>query len=427
MDLIGTLAKIMNKGPAGAETFDNTTDSLEAIRDFIAGAVGDIQGGFYYGTVTAVPGANQFTIAGLAGYGETAFVGWDAYVFWDVGGAGAAPQHETQAVTVYTNLGVFTTAAYTAAVGIGDIMILIHPNLADRINELAVPAADAVTNTLERDVIGNKTDTNAGTSLLARQLVQTADAVTNTNSRDVVGNKTSTAIYTKTATADQMRYLKGLMDAGIAIGGAVADAGAAVTDFDTNLTEATDNHYNGMLLMFVDGVDAGQTHTIDDYVGGTKNVAFHANDWFTDAPANGDHFVILPFSVLRIMTGLITFDIFHEQNDTAINTTAINAGETDIINFAVVANHHYMVRHLRLKCADPGANTVTVRLYELINDVLTQVDSFDITTANFANYFSLMDMFGLQYLAADAVQITVRASAGGPYTVTGQYSQATTG
>jgi hypothetical protein len=167
MDLIGTLSKIMNKGPAGAETFDNTTDSLEAIRDFLSGAVGDIQGGFYYGVVTAVPGANQFTIAGLAGYGETCFTGWDAYVFWDAGGAGAAPQHETQTVTVYTNLGVFTTAAFTAPVGIGDIMILIHPNLADRINELAVPAADVATNTLERDVIGNKTDTALATANVA--------------------------------------------------------------------------------------------------------------------------------------------------------------------------------------------------------------------------------------------------------------------
>ncbi|GAH75365.1 unnamed protein product, partial [marine sediment metagenome] len=72
----------------------------------------------------------------------------------------------------------------------------------------------------------------------------------------------------------------------------------------------------------------------------------------------------------------------------------------------------------------PLANTVTVRLYELVNDVLTEVDSFDITNANFATYHSLMDIFGVPYLAGDELQVTVRASAGGPYAITGQYSHA---
>jgi hypothetical protein len=63
-----------------------------------------------------------------------------------------------------------------------------------------------------------------------------------------------------------------------------------------------------------------------------------------------------------------------------------------------------------------------VRLYELINDVLTLVDTFIIDTTNFANYFSLMDMFGLAQLAGDVLQVTVQASAGGPYAVTGQYT-----
>jgi len=259
VDIIAKLARIMNKD--ASETFDQLTDSLEAIRDYLSTITGDIQGGFYYGVVTAVPGANQFTIDGLAGYGETCFVGWDAYVFWDAGGAGAAPQHETQTVTAYTNLGVFTTAAYTAPVGIGDIMIIIHPNLADIINDLSVPAADVGTNILERDVIGNKTDT---------------------------------ALYAAVANASLMRYVKALITAGIAVPGAVSDAGPAIADFDTDLTEATDDHYNGMLLMFISGANAGQAHAINDYAGGAKNVAFSAEDIWTDVPANGDDFVILP-------------------------------------------------------------------------------------------------------------------------------------
>jgi len=117
--------------------------------------------------------------------------------------------------------------------------------------------------------------------------------------------------------------------------------------------------------------------------------------------------------------------IFYEQADTAVNITAIAASETDVLNLAV-ANTRYIVRSLRLKCADPGANTVTVRLYELVNDVLTEVDSFVIDNTNFGTYHSLMDMFGLPQLAGDSLKVTVQASAGGPYAVTGQYGHAKT-
>jgi len=117
--------------------------------------------------------------------------------------------------------------------------------------------------------------------------------------------------------------------------------------------------------------------------------------------------------------------IFHEQADTAINITAVNTGETDVLHLSA-ADTRYIVRSLRLKCANPGANTVTVRLYELVNDGLTEVESFDIDATNFADYHSMMDMFGLPHLAGDELQVTVRASAGGPYAVTGQMSHGKT-
>jgi hypothetical protein len=119
------------------------------------------------------------------------------------------------------------------------------------------------------------------------------------------------------------------------------------------------------------------------------------------------------------------------KKETAVNITAINASETSVFDLAPVTdiisavniyrNFRYTVDKLRLKCADPGVNTVTVRLYELINSVLTQVDSFDITTANYATYFSMMDMFGVNHLSGDNLKITVQTSAGGPYVVTGSY------
>jgi len=114
---------------------------------------------------------------------------------------------------------------------------------------------------------------------------------------------------------------------------------------------------------------------------------------------------------------------FLEQADTPVTINAILASETDVLDLNV-ADTKYIVRNLRLKSADPGANTVTVRLRELINDVSTITDTFTITTANFGTYHSLMDMFGVPHLAGDDIQVTVQASAGGPYAVTGQYSHA---
>jgi hypothetical protein len=93
------------------------------------------EGLFYYGTVTAVPGVNQFTIPTLAGLGAGKFAGvtnpYQAFVLRDAAGLSAAPQGEQQPVTAYvTATGVFTTTAYTAAVGIGDEILLLNPNLA---------------------------------------------------------------------------------------------------------------------------------------------------------------------------------------------------------------------------------------------------------------------------------------------------------
>jgi len=146
---------------------------------------------------------------------------------------------------------------------------------------------------------------------------------------------------------------------------------------------------------------------------------------FTVALVAGDQVAILHPRIAEILDVVTSLGgatgIFHEQADVPVNINAIAASETDVLNLAA-ADTRYVVRHLRLKCANPGANTVTVRLYELVNDVLTEVDSFDITAANFDTHHSLMDMFGLSHLAGDALQVTVRASAGGPYQVLAQYS-----
>ncbi len=105
--------------------------------------------------------------------------------------------------------------------------------------------------------------------------------------------------------------------------------------------------------------------------------------------------------------------------DRQISVNATSASETNVL---LLENALYTVENLRLKCVDPGADTVTVKLYEMVNTTLTLVDSFDITTANYATYFTLWDMFNVHMLRGLSLKVTVRASAGGPYAVTGSAS-----
>jgi hypothetical protein len=112
-----------------------------------SGVNSSLQGLIYYGVVTAVPGANQFTIPSLANLGAGKFNGatrpFTAFVFRDAGGLGAAPQGEMQPITAYVNgTGTFTTTAYTAAVAVGDEILIVFPALSSA--SVAVPVVDNV-------------------------------------------------------------------------------------------------------------------------------------------------------------------------------------------------------------------------------------------------------------------------------------------
>lgn len=78
-------------------------------------------------------------------------------------------------------------------------------------------------------------------------------------------------------------------------GGAIAlvlstcSTGSTTTSIVTNLTEATNDHYNGRALVFTSGALAGQGTSITDYNGTTKTLTVVA---LTESPAEGDSFVI---------------------------------------------------------------------------------------------------------------------------------------
>lgn len=133
--------------------------------------------------------------------------------------------------------------------------------LADQV----VPAPDAATNVLMRDVIGNKSDAAVATvgvtaSILAYTkgiinsiLVPTADAVTNVFSRDVSGNKSDAAVSLVGTTASLMAYIKGLVNNGER---QVTSATAVMVNGNTIFTVTGDIQILGLVSECVTGNDA---------------------------------------------------------------------------------------------------------------------------------------------------------------------------
>lgn len=74
------------------------------------------------------------------------------------------------------------------------------------------------------------------------------------------------------------------------VSGQAATGTLSTTEMTTNLTEATDDHYIGRIIVWITGALAGQATDITDYVGSTKKLVFSA---VTDTPSNGDRFVIV--------------------------------------------------------------------------------------------------------------------------------------
>lgn len=73
--------------------------------------------------------------------------------------------------------------------------------------------------------------------------------------------------------------------------GSAATGTLSTSVMTTDLSEATNDHYNGRRIIFTSGVLAGQERTIDDYAGSGGTVTFDSA--LTEAPSDGDSFVIV--------------------------------------------------------------------------------------------------------------------------------------
>lgn len=115
----------------------------------------------------------------------------------------------------------------------------------------------------------------------------------------------------------------GILDALGCTTGAISGTGSTTTEFDTDLTEATNDHYIGCLLVFTSGALQGQFGRVLDYVGSSGTITLAQA--LTEAPADTDEFVLVPVGVDVWATDIAT-DPSLNTDDTAGFLLALLAG-----------------------------------------------------------------------------------------------------
>jgi hypothetical protein len=120
-------------------------------------------------------------------------------------------------------------------------------------------------------------------------------------------------------------------------------------------------------------------------------------------------------------------DVWNQQASISITGDAV-PGVLTLVTLNT-SGYSYMLNNLRVKCVDPGADTVTIKLYELIAGLgSTLVDEFEIDgggagVGNWETYHSLVEMFGVANVSGESIIITATASANS-YAITGRYQYA---
>ena len=146
-----------------------------------------------------------------------------------------------------------------------------------------IASLDAVVDTVKVDTAAILLDTaeigTAGAGLTNIGTIATVTDVTNQVTADVTGiGGSATAATNLSASA-----------LGIVVGAATATT-LTTTTMSTGLSEATDDHYIGRIIVWTSGVLLNQATDITDYTGSTKLLTFTA---VTEAPSDTDTFVIV--------------------------------------------------------------------------------------------------------------------------------------
>lgn len=118
--------------------------------------------------VTTATSTTVFVASGLTGKGNDFFTDYYAYVVWDAGGAGGAPQAEIQKISDYvSSTGTFTHPAFTVQLAVTDEVLILHKSIAFAFGAPidATPLAKGLYDILHKD--GNFTFDNTTDSLEA--------------------------------------------------------------------------------------------------------------------------------------------------------------------------------------------------------------------------------------------------------------------
>ena len=97
-----------------------------------------------------------------------------------------------------------------------------------------------------------------------------------------------------------------------------------VNFFDTNLSETTDDHYNGNIIVFTSGVLIGQASIIVDYNGTTKEIT--VDPAFTEAPSSSDSFTIITIPIGKLRTGSKGLEQIYDKVDDILEP--VRVGDT---------------------------------------------------------------------------------------------------
>ena len=124
------------------------------------------------------------------------------------------------------------------------------------------------------------------------------------------------------------KYLRQIHQAvGAAVDGTVSngDASATTTSFKSSVSAAND-FYNDQLVVFTTGNLAGQANIILDYANTDGLITFDTNDPWTEAPADGDEFLVTPIHVHPLSQ--ITEGVRAEMDASSTQLSAI-VGDTN--------------------------------------------------------------------------------------------------
>jgi hypothetical protein len=154
------------------------------------------------------------------------------------------------------------------------------------------------TNTGRLDTILDSILTDTGTTLdgkintidtVVDAVKAKTDSLTFTVANQVDAN--AVAVSASAATADRLEaWMNAFLTGVVELGG-----GPTTTVFQTNAGEATNDHFNNMIIVFTGGALLGQARRISDYVGATGTITVEPA--LTEAPAADDTWIIFPMTV----------------------------------------------------------------------------------------------------------------------------------